>query len=39
MVKILAMDEIKAKFADLGAQTVGSTPDELAAFLRGETAK
>ena len=39
VVKILASDEIKAKFADLGAQTVGSTPAELAAFLRGEMAK
>ena len=39
VVKVLAMDEIKAKFADLGADTVGSTPAELAAFLRGETAK
>ena len=33
------MDEIKAKFADLGADAVGSTPAELAAFLRGEMAK
>lgn len=39
IAKILATEEIKAKFADLGAQAVGSTPTELAAFLRGETAK
>src|SRR5262249_24918903 len=39
VAKIQAMEEIKAKFADLGAQTVGSTPAELAAFLRGEMAK
>ena len=39
MVKILQQDDIKAKFADLGAQTIGSTPAELAAFLRAEQAK
>ncbi len=39
VVKVLAMEEIKAKFADLGAQAVGSTPAELTAFLRGEMAK
>lgn len=35
----MAMDDIKAKFADLGAQSIGSTPAELAAFMRGEMAK
>jgi tripartite-type tricarboxylate transporter receptor subunit TctC len=39
VVKILAMEEIKAKFADLGAQTIASTPAELAVFLRSEMAK
>ena len=39
VAKILAMEEIKAKFADLGAQAIGSTPAELAGFLRGEMAK
>ncbi len=39
MVKILRQDDIRAKFADLGAQTIGSTPAELAAFLRAEQAK
>lgn len=39
LVKILRRDDIKAKFADLGAQTIGSTPAELAAFLRAEQAK
>jgi tripartite-type tricarboxylate transporter receptor subunit TctC len=39
IAKILATEEIKAKFADLGAQPIGSTPAELAAFLRGEMAK
>jgi len=39
VAKILATEEIKAKFADLGAQPIGSTPAELAAFLRSEMAK
>lgn len=33
------LEEIKAKFADLGADAIGSTPEELAAFLRAEMAK
>jgi tripartite-type tricarboxylate transporter receptor subunit TctC len=39
VAKILATEEIRAKFADLGAQPIGSTPAELAAFLRSEMAK
>jgi len=39
VAKILATEEIKAKFADLGAQPIGSTPAELAAFLKVEQAK
>ena len=39
VVKVMAMDDIRAKFADLGAQTVGSNPEELAAFLKLEMAK
>jgi len=39
VAKILATEEVKAKFADLGAQTIGSTPAELAAFLREEMTK
>lgn len=39
VAKVMAADDIKAKFADLGAQPVGSTPAELAAFLRGEMTK
>ena len=35
----MRMDDIKAKFADLGAEPIGSTPAELAAFLRAEMAK
>lgn len=39
VARIMRSDEIKAKFADLGAASVGSTPAELAAFLRVEMAK
>ena len=39
VVKILRQEDIKAKFADLGAQTIGSTPAELATFLRAEQTK
>lgn len=39
VAKIMAMAEIKAKFADLGAQPIGSTPAELATFLSGEMTK
>jgi tripartite-type tricarboxylate transporter receptor subunit TctC len=39
VAKILATEEIKGKFADIGAQPIGSTPAELAAFLRREMAK
>jgi tripartite-type tricarboxylate transporter receptor subunit TctC len=35
----MVADDMKAKFADLGAQPVGSTPAELAAFLRSEMTK
>jgi tripartite-type tricarboxylate transporter receptor subunit TctC len=39
MAKIMRLDDIKAKFADLGADAIGSTPAELATFLRAEMAK
>lgn len=39
IARIMRLEEIKAKFADLGADAIGSTPEELAAFLRVETAK
>jgi tripartite-type tricarboxylate transporter receptor subunit TctC len=39
VAKIMRMDDIKAKFADLGADAVGSTSQELAAFLRREMVK
>ena len=39
IARILRTDEMKARFADLGAETIGSTPQELAIFLRAEMAK
>lgn len=39
VTKIMQSDEMKAKFADLGAASIGSTPVEFAAFLRAEMAK
>lgn len=38
-VTILRMPEIKSRLAADSAETVGSTPEELAAFLHAETAK
>jgi len=32
----MRMDDIKAKFADLGADAIGSTPAEISTFLRVE---
>jgi len=39
VAKIMRMDDIKAKFADLGEESIGSTPQELATFLRAEMTK
>jgi len=39
IAKIMRQADMKAKFADLGADAIGSTPDELAAFLRAEMVK
>src|SRR4051812_7024739 len=39
VAKIMRLDDIKTKFADLGAEAIGSTPQEFAAFLRAEMAK
>ena len=39
VAKIMRAEEMKAKFADLGADAIGSTPDELAAFLSSEMKK
>lgn len=37
VVKILAQPEIKTRFAEIGYETVGSTPAELDKWIRGET--
>jgi tripartite-type tricarboxylate transporter receptor subunit TctC len=39
LAKIMRMPDIRKKFADLGAETVGSSQQELAAFLKAEMAK
>jgi tripartite-type tricarboxylate transporter receptor subunit TctC len=39
LVKALADPEVKKKFADLGVDAVSSSPDQLNAFIRSETAK
>ena len=39
VVKALATAEVKQRFADEGADPVGSTPSEFAAFFRAETEK
>jgi tripartite-type tricarboxylate transporter receptor subunit TctC len=39
LAKIMREPEMKAKFADLGAEAIGSTPAELAAFMEAERKK
>ena len=39
MAKIMRMSDIREKFADLGATPIGSTPQELATFIRAEMVK
>jgi tripartite-type tricarboxylate transporter receptor subunit TctC len=39
VVKIVALPDIKEKLAALGVEPVGSSPEELAAFLKSEMAK
>ena len=39
VAKIMRLPDIREKFADLGATPIGSTPQELAAFIRAEMAK
>jgi tripartite-type tricarboxylate transporter receptor subunit TctC len=38
-VKILAVPEVKERFAREGAEPVGSTPEEFGAFIKSEMAK
>jgi tripartite-type tricarboxylate transporter receptor subunit TctC len=37
--KLLAEPAMRQRMADLGAEAIGSTPAELAAFLKAEIAK
>jgi tripartite-type tricarboxylate transporter receptor subunit TctC len=39
VVKILAMPDVRERLAGLGLDPVGNTPDEFAAFQKGEIAK
>jgi tripartite-type tricarboxylate transporter receptor subunit TctC len=39
LARIMREPEIKARFADVGAEAIGSTPDEFAAFMVAERAK
>jgi tripartite-type tricarboxylate transporter receptor subunit TctC len=39
IVKILDMPDIKEKFAAMGADTAGSTPEEFSAFIQAEVKK
>ena len=38
-VKLLRQADVKEKIAFAGAETVGNTPEEFAAYIRAETAK
>lgn len=39
LVKAINMSDVRRRFIDLGADPIGSTPDELAAYIRSELAK
>jgi tripartite-type tricarboxylate transporter receptor subunit TctC len=39
LAKLMRDPEIKARFADLGADAIGSTPDEMAKFMDAERKK
>lgn len=39
IVKILNMPDVQQKFADIGAQKVGNSPQEMAALIRADTEK
>jgi tripartite-type tricarboxylate transporter receptor subunit TctC len=38
-MKILQSDEIKKRFAEVGAEPVGNTPQQFADFMAAETTK
>jgi tripartite-type tricarboxylate transporter receptor subunit TctC len=35
-VKVLAQPDLRAKFADLGLEVIGTSPDEFAAVIKSE---
>ena len=37
--RLLRQNDVKEKFAGIGAEPVGNSPAEFAAFIRAETAK
>jgi tripartite-type tricarboxylate transporter receptor subunit TctC len=37
--KVIAQPAVRAKFAEIGAQTTGGTPDQFAAYIREDLAK
>lgn len=39
IVKALALPDVRAKFADLGLETIGNSPDEFAAAIQSEIPK
>lgn len=39
LVKAVALPDVKEKFANLGIEPVGSTPEQLTAYMRSELAK
>jgi tripartite-type tricarboxylate transporter receptor subunit TctC len=39
LVKVMKDPDLKARFADLGVDAVSSTPEEFAAFMKGESAR
>jgi tripartite-type tricarboxylate transporter receptor subunit TctC len=39
LVKVLAMPDVKEKFAGLGVEPVSSTPEQFAAFIQTEAAR
>jgi tripartite-type tricarboxylate transporter receptor subunit TctC len=39
LVKVMQDPDVKQKFAQLGVEAVSSTPEQLAAYMRAETAK
>ncbi len=38
-VKALALPDVRAKFADLGLEAIGNSPDEFAAAIKSEIPK